>query len=313
MKKIYLLTVLIFFCCVQITHAQPYPSIFGTEKTQFNIFEHFSPRNEVDLMGQTKIFYIEKDTVFEQQLYKKITQEQMLFNNQYYWGIREDTLEGKIFVYGKFFGEILTCDFSLSLGDTFFFAQYQLLPSISFSNILNRSNGFMIVDDIYIMQGRKVITFDGPYVVNENTVYKYNFEFFPKFAFIEGVGPNYGPLDLCGEERMLLCAYKDNDLVYMQREDLGCEYEDTGDSVNEVEFDKVKVIPNPVSNEFYIQSDLINIDEIFIYNFQGQCVSQIKLQEEFQKINIAALNTGIYLLKVRDTQGNIYSSKLIKL
>jgi len=311
MKKFYLLTSLILLCCVQMANAQPYPSIFGEEKTQYNILEHFTPWKQTPLTAQTKVFYIEKDTIFEEQLYKKITEKGMFFNNQYYLGVREDTIAGKIFLYGKYFGEILVCDFSLSLGDTFFFPQYDLL--YPYNHGLSNTNGFMIVDSIYFIDKKKIITFSGPYTIWENIVYEYSSEYITKFTFIEGIGPNYGPFDLVWEERMILCIYKDNDLVYIQREDLGCDYNNIGGSVNERELDRIKIIPNPVSNEFHIQRDLTDLDEVFIYTIHGQYVSHVKLQKDSQKINITMLQAGIYLLKAKDIQGNIYTTKLIKL
>jgi len=170
----------------------------------------------------------------------------------------------------------------------------------------------MIVDSIYSVDGKKIINFDGPYKGNNN-IYGYFFHYLPKFAFIEGIGPNYGPFDQIWEERMLLCTYKDNNLIYVQREDLGCKYDNVGGSVNEVKFDKIKIVPNPVSNEFHIQSDEIILDEVFIYTILGQCVNHIKLQGDSQKINITTLQAGIYLLKVKDIQGKISTTKLIKI
>lgn len=99
----------------------------------------------------------------------------------------------------------------------------------------------------------------------------------------------------------------------MQREDLGCEYYFCGYNVNEVMINHIKIYPNPVSTEFYVQSDEIILDEVFIYTIQGQFINHIKLQEYSQKINIATLQAGIYLLKVKDMQKNIYTMKLIKL
>jgi hypothetical protein len=296
---------------MQITNAQPYQSIFGTEKTQFNIFFTNEYKN---LIGTTVRFYIENDTVIKQQQYKKISCENINIQHcgySFYSGIREDTIGGKIYVYGEPFGEILTCDFSLSVGDTFFFSQYNNYLTLS---ELHNNNGFMIVDSIYNNEGRRTITFDGPFCVENGNVYSYfygSYGYFQKVAFIEGIGPTYGPLDWIDRYQMLLCVHKDNDLIYMQWKDLECEYYNI-ESINEVILDCIKICPNPVLNEFYIQSDLI-VDEIFIYTIQGQCVNHLKIQERSQEINITSLQTGIYLLRIKDIQGNIYSTKLVKL
>ena len=296
------------FCFLHFSAlAQPYKSIFGNEKTQFNIFYFFRAMKNEPCCGITEIFHVENDTIIEEQLYKKIS----CGSRPYYSGIREDTIEGKIYVYDDPFGEILTCDFNLSVGDTFFFPQDN--PYGSNPNNLKKNNGFMIADSVYSIDGQKTITFDGPYYKEGDNVYKYYFDFFPKVIFIEGIGPNYGPFDWSSEQQMLLCVHKDDDLVYMQQEDIGCELDNPGGGINDVDINKIKIIPNPVYTEFNVQSDAINLDEVFIYTIQGQCVSNIKIDEEFQKINIAGLQAGFYLLKVKDIQGNFYTTKIIKL
>jgi len=311
---------LCFFVYSFTLNAQPYQSIFGKEKTQYNIMDFCQGVKGSLARGQTVKFYFENDTIIEQQEYKKISYENdnWYYDYSFYSGIREDTIEGKIYVYIEPFGEILTCDFNLSVGDTFFFPQYNYNASLYYHySGLNVNNGFMIADSIYSINGQRTITFEGPFTVH-NGIYvnKYHFEslgYFSKVAFIEGIGPNYGPLDWISWIQMLLCTYKDDDLVYMQREDLRCGYNDCGGGVNERMSDKIKIIPNPVSTEFYVHSDDIRLDEVYIYTIQGQCISHKKLQDELQKINVINLHTGIYLLKIKDTQGNVYSTKIIKL
>ena len=290
--------------------AQPYPSIFGTEKTQFNIFVPCMGMKGIveDCIdpelgeGYTKhiSFRQGNDTIINNITYQigAIPYSGGIFHDAY---IREDTLTGKIYSYfPKCNEEYLVCDLSLNVGDTFYVHKCTYLGI--------QPDGYMIADSVVTVKGKKVIYFNAYAGYGNHKVF-----------FMEGIGSIFGFLENMYECRLkfnvLLCVHKDEELVYIRNSESSydCDYNCMFSSVNENTKSKLSVIPNPVSNEFYIQSDLINIDEIFIYNFQGQCVSQIKLKEEFQKINIAALNTGIYLLKAKDIRGNIYTTKIIKL
>ena len=314
MKKQFTLLCLILFCYAQLTNAQPYPSIFGTEKSQINILNYCSPSVKgLNTYGQTLIYNIENDTIIEQQLYKKISYkgyDDWFYDFSIYSGIREDTIEGKVFVYGKPFGEILTCDFSLAIGDTFFFPQYDPQCLDQYMVDLNRHNGFMVADSIYYIDGKKVITFDGPYYRWGEEIRKYdlyNFaHYLQELVFIEGVGPNYGPLGWYCVPRMLLCTHKDNDLVYMQREDLGCWYYECPSNVNEIMLDRINIYPNPTTGELTITNYELKIMNVDVYDVYGRKLQSkiVNLQSEIV-INISHLPAGVYFVKIRTEAGEV--------
>jgi hypothetical protein len=301
-----------------MTNAQHYPSIFGEDKTQFNIVDFCQAIKGSKIQGQTVRFQIENDTIIEQKLYKKISFDgDWFYDYSFYSGIREDTIEGKVYVYGEPFGEILTCDFSLSVGDTFFFPQYNIDYGFFYPSGLNGSNGFMIADSIYSFDGKRTITFDGPYTVyNEIYINKYYFEdfgYFSKVAFIEGVGPNYGPLDWINMIQMLLCVHKDNNVIYVQRDDLGCEYSDCGSSVNETLLDRIKIFPNPTRNEIRIESGELKIGNVEIFDMLGrkQNVGAENLFYSESKFDISQLPAGIYFVKIFTEAGEVIK-KILK-
>lgn len=300
---------LILLCCTQLVNAQPYPSIFGTEKTQYNILMNFKPMSvKSTFWGGTDIFTFENDTIIDQKVYKKVDYVYGYDYRGLFSGIREDTVEDKIFVYQKDIGEVLTCDFSLSVGDTFFFPQHKCIPHYN-HYCLNEHHGFMIADSIYFENDRKIITFDGPYYGNGE---RYYLNYFSKVSFIEGIGPNYGPLGWFFDDLALLCAYKDDNLVYKQWEDIDCEYTNLDGNIKELPYTPVSITPNPVVDGFYLQNNGAVFEEVFIYSIHGQCVKQLKLQHPSQKIDISTLPTGIYLLKAIDEQGRVYSGKVVK-
>jgi len=307
---------LILFCAGQMTNAQPYPSIFGTEKTQFNMLSFCAAIKGTDISATTTKFYIENDTIIDEQQYKmiKIDNDYWHYDFSYLSGIREDTVEGKIYVYGEPFGEILTCDFSLSVGDTFYFPQYKYNQYFPFPSLLNEYNGFMIVDDIIVgFTGQKTLTFDGPYYVYNDAIYKYYFGELDnyKVSFIESVGPNYGPFDFT-HIQMLLCVHKDDDLAYMQREDIGCEYNDCKGSVNEVLLDRIKIYPNPTRKEIRIESGELKVENVEIFDIYGrkQNVRGNNLYFVESKLDISQLSAGIYFVKIFTEAGEVIKKVL---
>jgi hypothetical protein len=70
---------------------------------------------------------------------------------------------------------------------------------------------------------------------------------------------------------------------------------------------KVAMYPNPVN-------DILNIDieneikSVEIYNIQGQRV----IQSNSKQIETSSLNSGIYMVRIEDTNGGIATQKLIK-
>ena len=78
-------------------------------------------------------------------------------------------------------------------------------------------------------------------------------------------------------------------------------------SVNDiVEENKLYIYPNPAKDEIYISSNE-RIEEVTVYNVNGQqtiAISQ-QLSANSCTINIANLNSGIYIVKINTEKGNI--------
>lgn len=80
-------------------------------------------------------------------------------------------------------------------------------------------------------------------------------------------------------------------------------------SINEFEVSKVSISPNPTSDFVNIELHPSNtVNAVEIYSVTGQLVQKVENQS---RINIANLNTGIYMMKVITTNGTA-SKKLVK-
>jgi len=71
---------------------------------------------------------------------------------------------------------------------------------------------------------------------------------------------------------------------------------------------KVSLFPNPATSEFTIALDQETIDQISMYNLQGQLVKT----STTDRVNVSELSKGIYLVKVVTTSGATATKQLIK-
>ena len=72
---------------------------------------------------------------------------------------------------------------------------------------------------------------------------------------------------------------------------------------------KLVIYPNPTTDYIYIKSDL-EIKEIKISDLNGRIINNIDFLDG--KVSLGGLETGIYLAKIIDINGNITTEKIIK-
>ena len=79
--------------------------------------------------------------------------------------------------------------------------------------------------------------------------------------------------------------------------------------IEEYSLDSVSIYPNPVLNDLHIDlHSSIQIQEAKIYSITGQVVLQVQNKKD---LDVSNLNPGIYLLKVKTSQGTI-TRKIVK-
>ena len=76
----------------------------------------------------------------------------------------------------------------------------------------------------------------------------------------------------------------------------------------------INVFPNPASE--YLNVEMANDFkpvELLIYHINGQLAKQFDLTENsIFRIGLASLKPGLYLIKVKDEDGNFYSKRILK-
>lgn len=83
-------------------------------------------------------------------------------------------------------------------------------------------------------------------------------------------------------------------------------------STSEFELSNVVLYPSPVLNELFIDSKILKIEKVEVYNLNGQLVSfQNKNETHTIKVNFSKLTRGIYIVKLISGNESIYK-RIIK-
>jgi len=87
----------------------------------------------------------------------------------------------------------------------------------------------------------------------------------------------------------------------------------TGIGVNETS-EALSIYPNPVKNELYLKGNLDKTSQYEIYTLEGKKVVSLKTNfaADQQKLDVSALNAGVYLVKIKAAYGEQKYLKFIK-
>ncbi|MDD2200236.1 MAG: T9SS type A sorting domain-containing protein, partial [Bacteroidales bacterium] len=231
--------------------------------------------------------------------------------------VREDTSLGHIYrYYPELHQEVLWCDMSLEVGDTFHLPVIDGIPWYQYS--YNEENTDLIVDSIIYMNGRKIIYF--PFLPYFSRFYEeignYN-RYNIYLRFIEGIGPSFAPfgfIKISHEDHLsvLLCVSQNDSLIYMTHPDLQCAQNDfIGIATNEKEV--WNIYPNPANETLNI--DFISPEDaqgkLMIFDIIGNVILIKELNDTHTQINISSLSAGVYTLFYVNNNGKTIS-KFIK-
>lgn len=76
----------------------------------------------------------------------------------------------------------------------------------------------------------------------------------------------------------------------------------------------IKVYPNPTKDIVYISLDELQSNfEITFYDISGKLIYEGKMYTQKKKIDISVLQSGIYILKLKDENGNVFTHKINKI
>ena len=222
--------------------------------------------------------------------------------------LREDTTSGRIYRYIPDFDiEQVTCDMSLSVGDTFLmpFNPEGVPSTLSIPNI---------VDSVWYSDGRKIIHFTDSIELFSGRPYP--------LLFIEGVGPTFSPFGWGDNEvdcpggwhsyPILLCVHKDGEQTYMADERAGCE-QFPGCKIEDRTSNVFQLYPNPVRNSLNIQFDESSVCKglLYITNISGHVVYSQQVTGLSLNINVQGLPAGTYVVTYIE-KGKSTTQKFVK-
>ena len=236
--------------------------------------------------------------------------------------VREDVEYGRLYVAGE-----LVCDMSLMEGDTF--ATDGVHTPDGIYHFFGKRT--MIVDSVRYVSGRKVIHLS---LLDHQDDYFFGTEYADQHAnysfsirFIEGIGPTYGIVSneiigmygvmmdaLVPGLTLLLCMHKDDSLVYMADEDLGCVQTHIRVGISEHnQMSEMVVYPNPARQ--FVQIDWATGGEmdgsVVITDMVGRRLLQQKVAGTSCRIGVANLPAGLYFLTYADEQRTV-TKKFLK-
>ncbi len=296
MKKI----VLLILICFATPARSQYHSLLGVSQTSWNI-------SSLTVYGYlTDSLFISGDTLWNGVNYKIVESLTVdatggiVLGNGIYGFLREDTVNGKAW-FRKIFNtsEYLFYDMSLSVNDSFFVTGF---PGSNYD-----------VDSVYIANNLKHVRVAFHYM-------SWGFHYFNEnLTFIEGLSTNYGfhydQNDPVRADPVLLCVYKDNQIVYQQNYQdpfyTGCNtFFPLGISMSE-QANLFSLFPNPNNGMIVIRNSIVKSSTIVIKNMQGVVVKTAPvLPGSETAVNIEELSPGIYFCFFDLNPGNI--KKLIK-
>jgi hypothetical protein len=251
--------------------------------------------------------------------------------------LAEDTVHGRLYTWRN----KLICDMSLSEGDTFKLDNICNMWSSEdpvnyfpwdYDHQLN-FDIYMLVDSVRHINGRKVIFLS---LIDHQDDYFFGTgssgllsDYHLSIRFIEGIGPTYGFHDMCEYPAslsnpdaigdiayyyfypwlpLLQCMYKDDSLVYLAHEDLGCVQTCMGN--NTYIWEDVPVYPQAIMNLYpnpatqYVVLDMSTGEEldgsVVITDMLGRQCRQQKAAGTSCQISVSDLPTGMYFLTYTD-------------
>ena len=227
------------------------------------------------------------DTLIEDVRYMKIMGT---VNDSYpifYTLLREE--DGKVWKrYSIAHPETLLYDFTASVGDTLRigdFAEEMVLDSISMVRIGD-------VDRRKLWFGLEYDNLGRPRA---------------KETWVEGIGSDYGLLwtgyfNVFDGWHCLLCFHQNGELVWENPEYGTCTY----DAIEENKDSEISIYPNPVRDRVVIEG--IEAAEVNVYNALGQLVKTVR---DTNEIPVADLPQGVYMLRIADAEGKVYTNKIM--
>ena len=264
--------------------AQGYQSYFAADSTRLNVY--------MEMIDYCHTFYLtirSADTVNINgtQYVKGIPHGRHGYNYEYEdFYFTEDTTTGRLYRYSPILDDkVLICDMSLSVGDIFYYTDYDY------------GDSYATVYNVTYEDGKKVIHLT---------------DCFSSWVFQEGCFPSYLPIGILKDysemcRSHLLCEYKDGEQMFANQVFETCYIDNVSVQERKQQQNWVSLYPNPASETVRIEG--VRPAEVQVYNALGQLVKTVRGTNE---VPVMDLLQGVYLLRIADAEGKVYTNKITK-
>ena len=302
--RIYAMLALLLMAGGATMQAQEWMSLLK-DNSEWNILWQSTGVPTPELITESLV--ISGDTLIDGELYKKVLRK--LSSETQYWhgsmeydlyGIIKEEESGKVFYKPKEQEvEYLLYDFGMNVNDTavMYWCQnpncevHVRIDSIATQHIAGAE--------------RRVF-----YVSSKDM---YGDEWHWLNTWVEGIGAMEGLLYSCHVVNAggitlheLLCYHEDGELVWQNPTYNTCLIDPLGIQDN-IEASGLRVYPNPARDRVVVEG--MEAVEVMVYNISGQMVKCVRGTNE---INVEGLAEGVYLVRIMDADGKVYTNKITK-
>jgi hypothetical protein len=253
--------------------------------------------------------YISPGTSYEEVYFKISIKYDTLINDTIYYTLYENGenhysyrsgFKGVYYIINRYIGAITTSNNNIlivfpkdSISQVLYDFKYN--PNDTITSIVGE--GLIILKIDTMMDGRKKL------ITNQ-----------PGFFIIEGIGSSSGLFETNSsymvkypQESILGCYYQNNKLIFINDSSI-CNFHHSQVSDKEHDTQDIEIYPNPVVSKLIINSKMVLLKNIEIYNSNGILLKSQEVRENYYSLDISFFNSGIYFIRIND----LFIYKLIK-
>jgi hypothetical protein len=257
--------------------------------------------------GEAKTYslYLTNDTTLSGTVYKKVMSKIIReedTNTVYAAGLREDTINQKVYVKINDNKEKLIYSFDHEVGDTIFMDTSDYYYTIKYVKAIDPY-------DFGGFNGKKITVWEKRINISDQTIeddYQYD-------SWYEGIGSlnelfDFSHIGGMGVNTMLLCFWNKGIQYYQNPNYTVCEYaEYVGVEEEHLNSNPIEIYQNLASGQVTVITNK-KIKEVSVYNIKG--IMLIKQNDVV--INMNSLPGGVYIIKVQMMNNEYVIEKVIK-
>lgn len=129
--------------------------------------------------------------------------------------------------------------------------------------------------------------------------------------WIEGIGSDLGLLysgsaSISGAYHNTLCFHQNDELIWQNPNYDDCTFDAVGENIGV----KMVLYPNPTKGTIKIEAE--NIQNVSIYNYFGEIIFETETSGNTFEYDFSDKKSGLYIIKVRMSDGSEFTERIVK-